>query len=65
MFSIYLVQLPWNYTKRVWAFSSKETAQKFCDAIDSEKLYTATGKKPIEYQELEVHENDDIKFGDL
>ena len=56
MFTIYLVELPWTYSPRIFAFSSEDDAKKLCAVFRS-----GASKKIIDYQELKVYEPIDLR----
>ena len=61
MFSVYVIQLPWNYSPRIMAFSTREKAEEVCDALNREGGCSGSSNI-LKVQEMSVYEDEDVKL---
>lgn len=60
MYKIYVIQLPWYYTKRVLAYDSEARANEALDVINADKKIGASRSHIVEMGVLEVCEESDF-----
>lgn len=63
MFTVYLIQLPVNFSPRVLAFQNQKKAEEVCEALNHELGYfdSATAPPPLKVLEMTVLEDHDVK----